>query len=90
MGCLEGGSALVFTCEGFSERPTLPLFYFWKGGDCMEFCPDCGFQLLHVEGCSMCPACGYSACNCGICNGKENLNVQSEDTARTSKKIISA
>lgn len=28
----------------------------------MQFCPDCGCQLIHQEGCALCPYCGYSAC----------------------------
>ncbi|MBN1156547.1 hypothetical protein JXA85_02960 [Candidatus Woesearchaeota archaeon] len=37
----------------------------------MEFCPECGGQLLHSEGCIICPCCGYSACECSLCNGLE-------------------
>ena len=37
----------------------------------MEFCPDCGAQVVHAEGCAMCPCCGYSLCECYFCNGKE-------------------
>jgi hypothetical protein len=32
----------------------------------MEYCPDCGSQVLHIEGCNLCPCCGWSACGCGI------------------------
>ena len=42
-------------------------------GNITEFCPECGFQILHVEGCNLCPCCGYSACSCGICSGKEEI-----------------
>ena len=31
-----------------------------------EFCPDCGGQLIHQEGCALCPCCGYSLCGCGL------------------------
>jgi len=32
-------------------------------GDKGEFsCPDCGATLRHVEGCVMCPFCGWSKC----------------------------
>lgn len=43
------------------------------------FCPDCGSQVMHVEGCILCPACGFSACDCASCNGLEKgaENVQS-------------
>ena len=44
----------------------------------MDFCPDCGSQLLHLEGCLFCPCCGYSACSCEVCNGEEIKNVQSK------------
>ena len=39
----------------------------------MEFCPepDCGAQLIHTEGCMMCACCGWSACDCAVCNGLE-------------------
>ena len=26
-------------------------------------CPDCGGTLIHQEGCSICPACGYTKCS---------------------------
>lgn len=35
----------------------------------MEFCPECGGQVIFTEGCLFCPACGWSACNCEACNG---------------------
>lgn len=57
----------------------------------MEFCPECCSQILHVEGCNLCPCCGYSSCNCGICNGKEEFSdVQSKDRASSSEKIVPA
>ena len=34
-----------------------------------SFCPDCGNQLIHQDGCLFCPDCGYSHCDCGACNG---------------------
>lgn len=34
-----------------------------------DFCPDCGAQLIHTEGCMMCACCGWSACDCALCNG---------------------
>lgn len=37
----------------------------------MEFCPDCGAQIIHAEGCVMCACCGWSLCECSACNGKE-------------------
>ena len=30
--------------------------------DYSKFCPDCGCQLLHTEGCLLCPHCGWSEC----------------------------
>ena len=41
-----------------------------------EFCPECGAQVIHQGGCELCPACGWSACNCCHCNGKEEESVQ--------------
>lgn len=47
-----------------------------------SFCPECGSQLLHVEGCLFCPNCGYSHCDCGACNGlgkseeKQTIGIQ--------------
>ncbi len=43
----------------------------------MEFCPDCGAQLIHAEGCVMCSCCGWSRCECSACSGKEEKVVQS-------------
>lgn len=37
----------------------------------MEFCPECGSQLIYAEGSMFCPCCGYSACCCAGCNGSE-------------------
>jgi len=37
----------------------------------MEFCPDCGAQLISAESCVMCSCCGWSRCECSVCNGKE-------------------
>ena len=56
----------------------------------MEFCPDCGAQLIHAEGCVMCACCGWSRCECAFCNGKEGVDVQSEDRITTGKKVVSA
>ena len=28
-----------------------------------DTCPDCGCQLVFQEGCKICLACGYSACD---------------------------
>ena len=28
----------------------------------MLACPDCGGTVEHMEGCMLCPACGYSKC----------------------------
>ena len=53
------------------------LFFLKKGGDGMEFCPDCGAQLIHAEGCVMCSCCGWSRCECSACSGKEVGSVQS-------------
>ena len=44
----------------------------------MDFCPECGSQLLHLEGCLFCLGCGWSVCTCKICNGEEIKNVQSK------------
>jgi len=27
-----------------------------------KYCPECGVKLLHQEGCTLCPNCGYSKC----------------------------
>jgi len=40
-----------------------------KGVIVMQFCPDCGGQLIHAEGCAMCPCCGWNACQCVLCIG---------------------
>lgn len=57
----------------------------------MEFCVECGSQLIHAEGCVLCPACGWSMCNCCACNGKEEFSdVQSKDRAKTDKEVVSA
>ena len=58
----------------------------------MEFCPECGSQLIRTEGCMLCPCCGWSACNCAACNGlgKGDEDVQSEDRAETGEKTVSA
>jgi uncharacterized Zn finger protein (UPF0148 family) len=44
----------------------------------VEFCPECGCQLIHQEGCSLCPCCGYSECGgCGVLtelSGEEGEN----------------
>lgn len=40
-----------------------------------EFCPECGSQVIHQEGCEMCACCGWSACECSLCNGKEDSDV---------------
>ena len=69
MGCLEREALSLFPCEGLCGSLKASPFYFWKGGDVMEWCPDCGSQLLHLEGCTLCPCCGYSACECNECNG---------------------
>ncbi len=42
-----------------------------KGVMVMEFCPDCGAQIIHAEGCEMCACCGWSKCSCNVCTGKE-------------------
>jgi len=39
------------------------------------FCPECGSQLIHQSGCEMCACCGWSACDCALCQGKEEINV---------------
>jgi len=44
----------------------------------MEFCPDCGAQIIHAEGCVVCACCGWSMCECSACNGnQENLSFPS-------------
>ena len=40
----------------------------------MEFCPDCGAQIIRAEGCIMCANCGWSMCECSACNGKEKMD----------------
>lgn len=86
----DEGAAPVFEAKVLAGAYA-PFFYFWrKGVMVMEFCPECGAQILHMEGCDLCACCGYSSCNCGICNGKEEADVQSEDRARPSEKIVSA
>lgn len=42
----------------------------------MEFCPECGSQLISAKGCIMCTCCGWSECECSSCNGKEEFDVQ--------------
>ena len=42
----------------------------------MEFCPECGYQVVYVDGNAVCPACGFSGCGCSCCSGKEEFNVQ--------------
>src|SRR3989338_1850190 len=56
----------------------------------MEFCPDCGAQLIHADGCVMCACCGWSKCDCSVCNGKGEMDVQPEDRVTTGKKVVSA
>ncbi|MFW6102705.1 MAG: vitamin B12-dependent ribonucleotide reductase [Chloroflexota bacterium] len=34
-----------------------------EGSTVQVQCPDCGGTLIHQEGCSICPACGYTKCS---------------------------
>lgn len=51
-----------------------------------SFCPDCGNQLIHQDGCLFCPNCGYSKCECCACNGlgkseeKQTIGIQKGDS----------
>ena len=49
----------------------------------MEFCPECGSQLVQTDDYDLCPCCGYYACGCLACNplDKGDCDVQSEDSA---------
>ena len=37
----------------------------------MEFCPECGSQLIPTSDYKLCPYCGYSTCCCTNCNGEK-------------------
>lgn len=55
----------------------------------MDFCPECGSQLLYVKDCVLCPCCGYSMCDCdGLKKGEED--VQPGNRARTGEKTVFA
>ena len=71
------GVALAKTLRlNSSEREFItPVCSYGKEFD-MEFCPECGAQLIHVEACVICPCCGYSACNCAACNGLEEKGAE--------------
>ena len=58
----------------------------------MEFCHDCGSQMIHTEGCALCPCCGYSACGCEFCSGlgKGVEDVQSSLERKFSKDNVPA
>jgi ribosomal protein L34E len=32
-----------------------------KGGSA-DVCPECGAQVMHQEGCQLCPVCGWGKC----------------------------
>jgi len=44
------------TVNNYSGKRSLKL------GNVVGVCPDCGGALRHVEGCTVCRACGYSKC----------------------------
>jgi hypothetical protein len=33
----------------------------------MEFCPECGCQLLHTDNSAICTYCGHFSCECSEC-----------------------
>jgi len=37
--------------------------YIPDGEKAIEACPNCGNQLVHENGCTICYSCGYSGCN---------------------------
>ena len=56
----------------------------------MEFCPECGSQLIYLENSLLCPCCSYSICCCEDCNGSKKgvENVQSKNRTETDQKVV--
>lgn len=40
----------------------------------MEFCSECGSQMIHTDNGALCPCCGYADCDCADCVAKATID----------------
>jgi DNA-directed RNA polymerase subunit M/transcription elongation factor TFIIS len=56
----------------------------------MEFCPECGGQMIRQSGCIYCSSCGYSICLCSEClsGGDVSNYIMDDDELIVEKKVL--